>query len=101
MFGYSEPDLMGSNISILMPEPQSSAHDGYIKRFLETGENRMIGTDRTVTARRKDGTECKCRLGLSKLNNIGAAASNGSGDNNGNKKGVMFVGLLLLLIRRY
>ena len=68
MFGYQESELIGHNISMLMPEPHRSAHDGYIRAHMKTGVQKMIGTDRTVTAKRKDDSQFKCRLGLSKIN---------------------------------
>ena len=83
MFGFTEAEMIGSNISILMPEPHRSAHDKYLHHHLQTGEEKMIGTDRTVTAQRKDGSQFQCRLGLSKIN-----------DTTGGGKGATFVGLL-------
>lgn len=68
MFRYdSEADLLGQNIKILMPHKHASRHDDYIKKHLDTGIKKMIGTDRTVTAQRRDKTEFQCRLGLSKI----------------------------------
>ncbi len=54
-FGYEEAELLGSNINALMPEPDRSAHDGYIRGYLETGEHRIIGKARAVKAQRKSG----------------------------------------------
>lgn len=82
MFGYTEEELLGQNVSVLMPEPHRSMHDKYLAAHLKTGVQKMIGTDRTVTAQRKDKSEFKCRLGLSKIE-----MDEGSG-------GVTFVGLL-------
>jgi two-component system sensor kinase FixL len=56
MFGYSEAEVAGKNISMLMPAPHSDKHDGYLARFLDTGERRIIGTGRQVEGLRKDGT---------------------------------------------
>lgn len=68
MFGYSENELIGQNISILMPAQHANRHDQYIQAHMQTGVKKMIGTDRTVTAKRRDHSEFKCRLGLSKIN---------------------------------
>ena len=81
MFGFTEDEMIGSNISVLMPDPHRSAHDKYLRHHLQTGEEKMIGTDRTVTAQRKDGSQFQCRLGLSKINDAVGG-------------GVIFVGLL-------
>jgi two-component system, LuxR family, sensor kinase FixL len=47
--------VIGHNVNILMPTPYREAHDGYIERYLRTGERRIIGIGRVVTGHRKDG----------------------------------------------
>ncbi|MEE2877535.1 MAG: PAS domain S-box protein [Pseudomonadota bacterium] len=56
LFGYEANELLGQNVKILMSQTDKTQHDGYIGRYLRTGERRIIGIGRTVTARRKDGT---------------------------------------------
>ncbi|PWG03022.1 PAS domain-containing sensor histidine kinase [Sphingosinicella humi] len=56
MFGYAEAELLGENVSTLMPSPDRERHDGYLERYLRTGERRIIGIGRVTTARRRDGS---------------------------------------------
>ena len=56
MFGWGPGELLGRNISTLMPEPYRSRHDGYLHQYRETGHRRVIGVGREVFGRRKDGT---------------------------------------------
>lgn len=56
LFGYAEEDVVGHNVSVLMPSPDRERHDGYIQRYLGTGEKRIIGIGRVVHGQRADGT---------------------------------------------
>ncbi|MDQ2639619.1 MAG: PAS domain S-box protein [Pseudomonadota bacterium] len=56
LFGWSAAQMKGRDVSMLMPEPDRSAHASYIARFLATGEPRIIGTGRDVQAQRRDGS---------------------------------------------
>lgn len=67
MFGYRTDELLGENISILMPEPDRTHHDGYVGRYLETNQPRIIGIGRKVTAQRRDGTVFPIHLSVGKV----------------------------------
>jgi PAS domain S-box-containing protein len=56
MFGYSVGELLGHNVKMLLPSPYREEHDGYLARYLRTGEKRIIGTCREVLGCRKDGS---------------------------------------------
>ncbi len=67
LFGYSESELSGKNISVLMPEPDKGRHDGYMQRYQQTGEKRIIGVGREVLGLKKDGTTFPFRLAVSEV----------------------------------
>jgi two-component system, LuxR family, sensor kinase FixL len=56
IFGYTEGEMMGQNISMLMPSPHKNNHDNYMRNYLTTGERKIIGIGREVPGRKKDGT---------------------------------------------
>ncbi|WP_425595811.1 PAS domain S-box protein [Pseudorhizobium flavum] len=56
LFGYSAGEVRGRNVKMLMPSPDREKHDGYLNRYITTGERRIIGYGRVVTGQRKDGT---------------------------------------------
>jgi two-component system sensor kinase FixL len=64
MFGYSEADVLGENVSMLMPSPDRERHDGYLHRYKTTGERRIIGIGRVTTARRRDGSTFPIELSI-------------------------------------
>jgi two-component system sensor kinase FixL len=64
LFGYQEAELLGVNVSRLMPSPDRERHDAYIRRFLETGEKRIIGIGRVVFAERRDGSTFPMELSI-------------------------------------
>lgn len=64
LFGYTEREAAGHNVSMLMPSPDRERHDTYILRYLETGEKRIIGTGRVVFGQRRDGTTFPMELAI-------------------------------------
>ena len=67
LFGYKEEELVGYNVSKLMPKPDARRHDNYINNYLHTGEAKIIGIGREVTGLRKDGTEFPFFLSVAKV----------------------------------
>lgn len=56
LFQFHAEEVLGRNVSILMPQPTCDEHDQYLKRYLASGEGRVLGNEMNVTAKRKDGT---------------------------------------------
>ena len=67
LFGYDHDEVTGKNISVLMPEPDKSAHDGYLERHQRTGEKRIIGIGREVLGLRKNGSTFPFRLAVNEV----------------------------------
>ena len=67
MFGYIADEVIGQNVSMLMPEPYASEHDHYLRRYQMTGERRIIGIGREVMGRRKDGSTFPAHLSVGEL----------------------------------
>jgi two-component system sensor kinase FixL len=70
-FGYPADEVVGTNIRVLMPEPDRGNHDGYLARYLATGDRHIIGIGRVVTARRKDGALFPMHLTIGEMQSEG------------------------------
>ena len=78
IFGYSSRELLGKNVSLLMPEPFAGEHDCYLKKYLESGKGTIIGIGREVEGLRKDGTQFPMDLAISEFHEEGEVRFIGS-----------------------
>jgi len=69
IFGYAPEEVVGANLTILMPEPHRSRHAQYVGSFLKTRDAKIIGMGRELTAIRKDGSEFPIELTVSEVCN--------------------------------
>lgn len=68
LFGFAESELVGRNVSVLMPNPDHDRHDDYISRYMATGERRIIGIGRIVVGQRRDGSTFPMELSVGEVN---------------------------------
>jgi two-component system, LuxR family, sensor kinase FixL len=67
MFGYRPADALGRNVSMLMTSADRASHDDHLKRYLTSGESRILGKGRDVRVRHRDGSEFSVFLSVARI----------------------------------
>jgi two-component system, LuxR family, sensor kinase FixL len=67
LFGWSAGEMVGRNVSLLMPDPDRSAHDQHLDRYLQTGKAHIIGRGRELEAQRRDGKRFPIHLSVGQV----------------------------------
>ncbi len=78
IFGYRADEVIGQNVTLLMPEPYKSEHPRYLKRYLDTGNTRLIGAGRQVQGLRKNGEVFPLWLAVAEIKHKGERVFIGS-----------------------
>lgn len=71
LFGYTPAEVIGQNVKMMMPAPYRENHDGYLHRYMSTGERRIIGIGRVVVGERKDGSTFPMELAVGEMKSSG------------------------------
>jgi len=67
LFGWTAEEICGQNLSVVTPAAHAEAHDGYVQRYLQTGERRVLGSSRQLTGLRRDGSEFPMELRVAEV----------------------------------
>jgi len=70
MFGYTDDEMIGRNVKLLMPSPDLENHDQYLSRYVQTRERHVIGIGREVVGRRKDGSTFPVELAITEVGHL-------------------------------
>jgi len=70
IFGYASTELVGQNVTMLMPSPFRAEHDGYLQRYLTTGEKRILGAARELVACCKDGSTFPIEISITEVDHL-------------------------------
>lgn len=71
MFGYTEAEMLGQNVKMLMPSPHREKHDRYLEKYVHTDASRIIGAGRKMRGQRKDGSTFPIELAVGEVDHLG------------------------------
>ncbi|QGJ69105.1 Hypothetical protein PBC10988_7710 [Planctomycetales bacterium 10988] len=67
IFGYEAEEIIGENVTLLMPTNEATSHDYHISQYILTGSAKILGQTREVRGLRRDGTEFPMELNVSEI----------------------------------